>query len=194
MVTYIKKKKYEIGTSKLIQSLFWGLIEANNLVWSIEKKRERCDHHPRTPQRGVQKFILCSTFLLSFILLHLSPILLPSGSIWPLPLDDWPLSIPQAGVTTVHPPGRSRGRRWAGSAGRPGTGSSSTCPGEGQLVYLPGYRSLAWSQQGFWQPSFCKKRSLWSLCLFFEKLAGASFTARWQMFKGDWAAIMCCKT
>ena len=25
--------------------------------------------------------------------------------------------------------------------------------------------SLAWSQQGFWQPSFCRKRNLWSLCL-----------------------------
>ena len=24
--------------------------------------------------------------------------------------------------------------------------------------------SLAWSQQGFWQPTFCRKRNLWSLC------------------------------
>ena len=24
--------------------------------------------------------------------------------------------------------------------------------------------SLAWSQQGFWQPIFCRKRNLWSLC------------------------------
>ena len=24
--------------------------------------------------------------------------------------------------------------------------------------------SLAWSQQGFWQPSFCRKRNLWSSC------------------------------
>ena len=39
------------------------------------------------------------------------------------------------------------------------------CQSEGsQLVYLPGWRSLAWSQQGFWQPSFCRKRNLWSLC------------------------------
>ena len=33
-----------------------------------------------------------------------------------------------------------------------------------QLVYLPGYRNLAWSQQDFLQPSFCRKRNLWSLC------------------------------
>ena len=33
-----------------------------------------------------------------------------------------------------------------------------------QLVYLPGYRSQVWSQQGFWQPRFCRKRNLWSLC------------------------------
>ena len=25
-------------------------------------------------------------------------------------------------------------------------------------------QSLAWSQQGFWQPSFCRKRNLWRLC------------------------------
>ena len=34
-----------------------------------------------------------------------------------------------------------------------------------QLVYLPGSR-LAWSQQGFWQLSFCRKRNFWSLCFY----------------------------
>ena len=26
--------------------------------------------------------------------------------------------------------------------------------------------NLAWSQQGFWQPSFCRKQNLWSLCCY----------------------------
>ena len=33
-----------------------------------------------------------------------------------------------------------------------------------KLLYLPGWRSLVWSQEGFWPPNFCRKHNLWSLC------------------------------
>ena len=58
--------------------------------------------------------------------------------------------------------------------------------------------SLAWSQQGFWQPSFCKKHDLWSLCFNWGNWVVLLFTAyleergsikklkRWNM---DWSPL-----
>ena len=38
-------------------------------------------------------------------------------------------------------------------------------------------QSLAWSQQGFWQPSVCRKRNLWSLCFYWGNWVVLLFTA-----------------
>ena len=47
--------------------------------------------------------------------------------------------------------------------------------------------SLGWSQQGFWQPSFWRKRNLWSLCYDGGSLVLLLFTAyleeRWSIKK-----------
>ena len=37
-------------------------------------------------------------------------------------------------------------------------------PNPPNLFIYQARKSLAWSQQGFWQPTFCRKRNLWSLC------------------------------
>ena len=69
-------------------------------------------------------------------------------------------------------PGR-RGSLTAGSAGRPSTCGEERVWRDAQEV--PAARSWAacsftrlespaWSQQVFWQHSFCRKRNLWSLC------------------------------
>ena len=36
--------------------------------------------------------------------------------------------------------------------------------GNGNLFIYQARQSLAWSQQGFWPPSFCRKNNLWSFC------------------------------
>ena len=45
--------------------------------------------------------------------------------------------------------------------------------------------SLAWSQQGFWQPSFCRKRTLWSLCFDWKTKMDFLFTALMEQKKRE---------
>ena len=47
---------------------------------------------------------------------------------------------------------------------RRGERGSSKCWHWLNLFIYQARQSLAWSQQGFWQPSFCRKRNLWRLC------------------------------
>ena len=60
--------------------------------------------------------------------------------------------------------------RWAGWTGRKdGVDNRVACatPTEfwnGATCLYTRLESLAWSQQGFWQPSFCRKCNYWSLC------------------------------
>ena len=49
-------------------------------------------------------------------------------------------------------------------------------------------QSLAWSQQGFWRNSFCRKHNLWSVCLWLIVL---SFTVgSWRRHKHSWGVSL----
>ena len=49
--------------------------------------------------------------------------------------------------------------------------------GPSNLFIYQARESLAWSQQGFWQPSFCRKRDLWNLCFDWGNWVVLHFTA-----------------
>ena len=81
---------------------------------------------------------------------------------------------PQASADRSSPWCRSRRRRPCRPCRHPSSSSSSRSgPEEKETMVLPPshptclctrLESLAWSQQGFWQLSFCRKPNLWSLC------------------------------